>query len=87
MSFRLSAEVGVLGKIVALTLPGNCCAHAARALSIASKTTANRFADLFNVVPLRLEPLNVTHKLRTAGECVRELAFISRTEIGEIETR
>ena len=36
---------------------------------------------------LRLEPLNVTHLLRATSECVRDLARVSGTEVGEIETR
>ena len=85
LSFRLSADVRFVGSKKALTVPGNCCAHAALALSSISKTTANRFTGLFNVVPLRLKALNVAHLLRATGERIRELAFVSRTEVGEIQ--
>ena len=84
LSFRLSDEVGLSGKSAVLP-EGGSCACAAPTVSVATKTMT---VKLFRLIwSLRLEPLNVAHLLRATRECVSDLAYISRTEVGEIETR
>ena len=86
LSVMLSADVGFAGNRV-LVPKGGSCACAAPTPCAASRTVTSKIVFLI-IWSLRLEPLNVTYKLRTAGKCVRELACVSRrTEVGEIETR
>ena len=85
LTLRLSADVGFAGKSTALTKPGNIAAHAVPAQSSANKAITNGLARLFDVDSLGRRALNIAHLLRATSERISELAFISRTKVGEIQ--